>query len=607
MKRFLLVALFSLFLLRVPALSSTDAGQESPFSLGSGARALGMGGGITALAHEASSAYYNPAGLPRLQYQEFSFMHVTLFEGTLYDVASWAYPIPGVGGFGASFMRIGTGDIVRRTNFIETGTFKAAEWQFLLGYGRSLGDAISVGTSMKIVNRSIENYSDYGIGLDAGMQTRIYRNLRLGFMARNLLPPHVKLDTSSEDVPRTLIGGVGLSNLSLGGGAQLTLSLDIEKFAKRDAKFHGGVELKFLDHYSLRTGYDRDNLSFGAGLRTGRIKLDYAYKIMDYIPDSHRFSLSILVGSSVEDQIKRREQEEQRRGTELLADERKRQFTIFKTKADSLYQQLSLDSALTYYQRALAFDEKNQGILGTIAAIENVQRIKAEQERKLLDAQREVEQTITGYYDQARFLYARRYYSAANDLITLILDIDSTNARAISLKEQVRTALTEEIATKRLEAQQAEKAGHVLTALEAYNRVLELSPGDAEARQGKLRLSSGLDLAAQLKGAIDLFNKGNLDEARKQFEAVLKIKPNDPVALDYINRLGSTAPPVQASTLEELQNDKEVWPLYLEGLRHMRNKEYDQAIQVWEKVLQKYPNNANTLENIKQARLRMKQ
>jgi cytochrome c-type biogenesis protein CcmH/NrfG len=37
----------------------------------------------------------------------------------------------------------------------------------------------------------------------------------------------------------------------------------------------------------------------------------------------------------------------------------------------------------------------------------------------------------------------------------------------------------------------------------------------------------------------------------------------------------------------------------------MRNKEYQQAIDAWQKVLEKYPNNTNTLNNIEQARLRM--
>jgi tetratricopeptide (TPR) repeat protein len=587
------------------AVFAADGGQESPFALGSGARALGMGGGITALAHDASAVFYNPAGLPRLQYQEFAFMHVTLFEGTIYDVASWVYPVIGVGGFGASFMRVGTNDIVRRVNFIEDGTFSAAEWQFLLAYGRSIGKAVSVGASLKIVNQSLDGFSDYGIGMDLGVQTRIYRNLRLGVMARNLIPPRLTLDTTTEDIPRTLVTGLALSDMKIGDQAQLTVTGDLEKFQKRVMKFHGGVELKFFDHYALRGGYDRDNLSFGAGIRTGRFRLDYAYKIMDYIEDSHRLSLSIAIGSSVADQLKQRENAEQERGTALLASERKRQFQSFSDKADAFYSALRLDSALTYYQRALAFDEKNQTILGTIAAIENVQKIKAEQERKLLDAQHEMEQTVNTYFEQANFLYIRKYYPAANDLLNLILDIDSTNSKANALKIQIRQAITDEIAAKRLEAQSSEKAGHVLAAIEAYNRILELAPNDTEAKQGKQRMSAGLDLAQQLRGAIDLFNKGQVDDARRQFEAVLRIKPDEPVALDYLGRM--EPPEAQPSTLEALQKDKDIWPLYLEGLRHMRNKEYQEAIDAWNKVLQKYPNNSNTIENIKQARLRMTQ
>ena len=538
MKRILLILALLMTLLgtSTPA-RGDDAGQESPFALGSGARALGMGGGMTALSHDVSAVFYNPAGLPRLQYQEFAFMHVTLFEGTIYDVASWVYPVIGVGGFGASFMRVGTNDIVRRVNFIENGNFNSAEWQFLLAYGRSLGSAASLGASLKIVNQSIDAYSDYGIGMDLALQTRIYRNLRMGVMARNLIPPRLTLDTTSEDIPRTIVGGLALADMKIGNQARLTASADLEKFEKRSLKFHGGVELKFFDHYALRAGYDRDNLSFGAGIRTGRLRLDYAYKIMDYIEDSHRLSLSIAVGSSVADQLKQRESAEQQRGTALLASERKRQFQSFKNKADAFYRELSLDSALTYYQRALAFDEKNQTILGTIAAIENVQKIKATEERRIFDAQHEMEQTINTYYEQANFLYSRKYYPAANDLLNLILDIDSTNVKAVALKAQVRQAITDEIASKKLEAQTSEKAGHVLAAIEAYNRVLELAPNDPEAKQGKQRLSAGLDLAQQLRGAIDLFNKGQLEDARRQFEAVLRIKPDEPVALDYLGRM----------------------------------------------------------------------
>ena len=287
----------------------------------------------------------------------------------------------------------------------------------------------------------------------------------------------------------------------------------------------------------------------------------------------------------------------------MLKGERERQFQFFKAKADTFYQRLELDSALSYYQRALAFDEANQGILGTIGAIQNVQRIQDQEMRRLQDARKDQQQFVSTYYEQARLFYAKKYYPAALDLINLVLDIDPSHERALSLKAEIEVATATEIAASRSGAVLAEKEGHVVNAIEAYNRILELSPEDAEARAGKQRLIDRLDVTQQLKLGIDLYNARKLDEARRQFEAVLKLNPREPVALDYMNKLGVVAP--VPSTLEEMQKDKEIWPLYLEGLRDMRNKDYQKAIDAWERVLKAYPNNASTIENIRQARLRL--
>ena len=43
-----------------------DGGRESQFSIGSGVRAVGMGGGFVGLADDASAIYWNQAALARL-------------------------------------------------------------------------------------------------------------------------------------------------------------------------------------------------------------------------------------------------------------------------------------------------------------------------------------------------------------------------------------------------------------------------------------------------------------------------------------------------------------------------------------------------------------
>jgi cytochrome c-type biogenesis protein CcmH/NrfG len=113
-----------------------------------------------------------------------------------------------------------------------------------------------------------------------------------------------------------------------------------------------------------------------------------------------------------------------------------------------------------------------------------------------------------------------------------------------------------------------------------------------------------MDLPEKIRLGIGQFEKGNFDEARARFQAVLKVNPQEPVALDYLKRISEAQ--TKVSTLEDLQKDKDVWALYLDGLRYMRNKEYEKAIEVWSQVLQAYPNNPNTLNNIEQARLRLK-
>lgn len=581
-----------------------DAGQESPFSVGVGARALAMGGGYTSLADDASAVFYNPAGLAALQYQEVSFMHMALFEGTICDYASWAYPVLSLGGFAAAYMRIGTDDIIKRSGFVELGSFDYSTSQFLISYGRRLRGGLALGVSLKVVNQTLDTYSDYGVGLDFGMTASLYKNLSAGIIVRDMIPASIKLDTTSELTPLSVVGGLSLKRIKLTEKVDLTASFDLEKVENRSTKVHTGAEAVFDGAYALRAGYDRDNFSFGAGLAYRRLKIDYAYKFLDYVDDSHRFSLSFLIGPSVSEQERRKQQAEQKRGTALLADERRRQFAFCKEKADTFYDQFRLDSALTYYHRALAFEEDNAEVIGTIAVIENARRFQLERERRLHEIESELRRSIENYYAQAQSFLDKRYYAAALDMLDLIFDIDREHAGAKRLKLEIEDAMTSEIALNFEIARAAERAGQYLTAIEAYARILDLDPSNLQAQKAKRRAAQNLDLTQQLNQGIQLFRAGKYTQSRHLFRAVLVIDPSEPVALEYLKRIDQSLR--QPPTLEDMQKDKVTWQLYLDGLRHMRNKEYEKAIEAWEKVLRVYPNNGSTLDNLEQARLRLK-
>ena len=75
----LLVGILSAFLLTVDLQAQTVTFQQtrinsSPNPIGSGARALGMGGAFIAIADDATAASWNPGGLMQLERPEFSFV-----------------------------------------------------------------------------------------------------------------------------------------------------------------------------------------------------------------------------------------------------------------------------------------------------------------------------------------------------------------------------------------------------------------------------------------------------------------------------------------------------------------------------------------------------
>ena len=580
-----------------------DAGQESPFTVGAGARALGMGGGFTSIANDASLIYYNPAGLPNLNFQQFSLMHVDLFEGTTYNFAGWVYPDMKLGGFGIGFFRIGTDDIIKRSNFSNSGTFDYSNSQFVISYGRNIRPEFSMGLSFKIVNQTLDSLSDYGIGIDLGLNGKINKYLNAGLILRDIIPPELELSTNSEIIPITISGGLGLISYPVVDDIKLNSSFELEKIENRNLKIHTGAEIILSNKYSLRSGYDRDNFAFGAGIVLDRFTLDYSYKVLDYIDDSHRFTFSFLIGSSIEDKRRVEEQIIANIGSELLEEERYSQFEFYKEKADDYHRRFMLDSASAYYQRALAFEDSNTEIIGIIAGIERSIKIQRETEQQLEIRQSEINLTQVTILAQAHNFFEKNHYNAALDMLQLILDVNPSYIEAILLQEKINNTIRTKLNIELQKAISAEQAGDNLTALTSYSRILEIDAENKEAHEALSRIASEMNIAQQLNAGIKLYNSNKKLNAKKTFEAVLTIDRKNPIAIEYLKKLNLTE--VKPTTLEDLQHNKEVWQLYLDGLRYMRNKEYQKAIDAWNKVLKDYPNNINTLNNLEQALLRL--
>jgi tetratricopeptide (TPR) repeat protein len=582
------------------SVSAGDAGQQSPLSIGAGARGIAMGGGVTALASNSSAMYYNPAGLSWLEYQEFAIQYTHLALGTTYDYGAWVYPMSEDHGIGIGYMRIGTGDIIRRTEFQDIGKFSFAESQLMISYGQRFG-WLSTGVTLKIVNQSVDQYSDYGVGLGVGVVANLGGPWRLGGIVRDLMPARIRLRDISQKVPQTFAAGLAVDRWKISPQTALTMACDVEGSDRRTAKMHAGMEAMFFGLYAVRAGYDRNNVTVGAGVRAGRIVADYALKFQSDLADQHSFSLSFLIGPSVGDQIKRREA---LRRAAFEIDPRVVLINALKDTANSYMHQFRLDSSLAYFQKLYELEPTNQEYIGTIAAIENAQRVQQEQEARLRAARAEQEQFLRSYYDQAQSFFDKKYYSAANDLLKLVLDIQPNNADALALRDRINQAVAADIAGYLESARQAEAQASRFELIESCDRVLALDSTNTWAKEARIRALAGLDIGKHLNIGIDLFNKGQTAEAARRFRSVLEARPNDVVAREYLAKIDSGV--ARVATLEDIQKDRVIWQIYIDGLKHMRDQQFQKAIDVWQKVLETYPNQPNTLNNIEQARLRLK-
>ncbi|OFX85828.1 MAG: hypothetical protein A2W99_05575 [Bacteroidetes bacterium GWF2_33_16] len=152
-------------------------------SIGVGARALAMGNSVIASTNDASSGYWNPAGLTLLQTDfDAGLMHAEYFAGIAkYDYMGAAMKLDSVQWISASIIRFGVDDIPNTTDLIDKegnidydriSKFSAADYAFLFSYARkSQIQGLSYGANIKVVYRNIGKFAhSWGFGLDAGAQ-----------------------------------------------------------------------------------------------------------------------------------------------------------------------------------------------------------------------------------------------------------------------------------------------------------------------------------------------------------------------------------------------------------------------------------------------------
>jgi len=288
------LVLFSLLL----AATANAQNHAAPWlRMGVGAKAMAMGTAQTAVAEDATAAYWNPASLATLRLFEASLMYTAGMKAERnHNYVSAALRAEGIGTFSLSWINSGISGVNQYDDeggYI--GSFDVANNAFQLSYGRALGAGFALGISGKYLQEDLADNTGYG--LDAGLLFHPYDELHFGVSVKDL---SAKL--GNDQIPYEARLGMGLWAYR-----PLLLTADLIQVKDEDmtgaigAAYH--VDLNDQTNFYVAAGLNdamRDSRGFTAGFGVGFKSFDvrYAYvtEPVSVLDVNHRLSVNFFMG-----------------------------------------------------------------------------------------------------------------------------------------------------------------------------------------------------------------------------------------------------------------------------------------------------------------------
>jgi long-subunit fatty acid transport protein len=300
---------------------------------GGGARALGMGGAFAAVAADASTVFWNPAGISELQKRQVLAMHAEQFGDLLnYNFGAYVQPTSLIDpahkpAFGFALIHMGDPDqiVTKQYTMVEENGQKYLvddagnrvpydaipresnnSFAGFGSFGLETGVGFVGGTLKLIYQDFIAGESSMGIGIDLGYLRRDFltKNLSLGAKLQDATGTYISWSTGTNEfiIPSLKVGSAyRIDSEALNGSvlvaADADMFFDDRQTASQfwsetvSADVHLGLELSFQQKVMIRGGLDAENPTAGAGLYFGMFGLDYAYLHHDAFDSTHRVSL----------------------------------------------------------------------------------------------------------------------------------------------------------------------------------------------------------------------------------------------------------------------------------------------------------------------------
>jgi hypothetical protein len=315
--------------LSVPAVAQDKLAQTGMkfLSVGTDARAVGMGEAYTALEGTSSSMFFNPASMARLKGSTSLMLgHAKWIADIKHYYGAIAFsPFGGdfgVLGFAVQSVDYGTFEgTIRAANdkgYLDESDlpgldFKPNALVLGVGYARALSEKFSIGANLKYVRQALgeavnvvgaEKASnttsvlafDFGILYKTG-----FRSLNFGMTVRNF-SKEVRYQKEGFQLPLTFKIGLSMNVFDLTEIDQnmhsVLLSVDAVHPRDYPEQLMVGAEYVFMKILALRVGYvgpaNEHRFSYGVGIQTElqnmAFGVDYAYTPFGVFGDVHRFT-----------------------------------------------------------------------------------------------------------------------------------------------------------------------------------------------------------------------------------------------------------------------------------------------------------------------------
>jgi hypothetical protein len=267
-----------------------------------GARASALGGAFVSAGSGVEAAFWNPAGLARVERIEIAGSHYEFFQDLRHEQFAIAGRQLG-GGVALSLRALYSQPIEARDELGNlTGTFGGHDLEFGLAYGRRLAEGLEAGVNARLVRERIADQSTgtWSLGAGAGWEPARWPGLRLGLMVDHLGPDahYTFADGPGQPIPLPAALQAG-ATYALAMPATMALAASVEARTTRGHPPIGmlGAELSHASGAALRLGMrandSASSVGMGAGYALGTLRLDYAWVPFRLdLGDTHRISFA---------------------------------------------------------------------------------------------------------------------------------------------------------------------------------------------------------------------------------------------------------------------------------------------------------------------------